>query len=225
MNSGTGGTNRKTQKCIRDETSSPSTKGPTTKFKAANQNIVRDLTFIFIPIFVLYKLSTHPMIASIGYVDPNAPKKMSPEEILANIIKNMALEKYKKKYSKRKQLLEVFEPTKCYDFESRIKAAETSISKSSTSNSNKRGKKKRRPTIKTSKNKVPVGRRKPFISAESQNKRLLQGTAPVVSSIISAAFNPIPSPARKGAENSAGSDSSVPRQRGKKKKKFGFNRS
>eukprot|EP00956_Cyclotella_meneghiniana_P015224 scaffold23125_cov91-Cyclotella_meneghiniana.AAC.6 len=225
MNSGT---NSKAKKCIRDETSSPSTEVSTTKFKAAKQNIIRDLILMFIAIFVLYKISTHPMIASIGYVDPNAPKKMSKEDVLANIIKNMALGKYKEKYSKRKQMLEVLEPAKCYDFASKINAAETTISKSSTSNSKTRGKKRRRSTIKTRKNKPKdvSRRRKPFNSAESIKKRLLQGTtAPVVSSIISAAFNPIPSPARKGAENGVGSDSSMPRQRGKKKKKFGFYRS
>ena len=206
-----------------------STKPSTTKFRPTNQNFIRDLFIAIIPIFVLYKLSTHPIIASIGYVDPNAPKKASQEEVLANMIKNMALNKYKEKYRKRKQLLEVVEPTKCHDFGLRIKAAEEEIAKSNAADSNRRAKKKRRPTIKRSnknqgkKKKMSFTKKKPRISSKSRTT-----TAPMASSVFSGlmlAFNPSPNPAMKGTENSSGSDPSVlPRQK-TKKKKLSFKRS
>lgn len=201
---------------------------PTTKFRPTNQNIIRDVLILFIPIFVLYKLSTHPSINSIGYVDPNAPKKLSQEEVLANIIKNMALNKYREKYRKRKQLLESVDPQKCYDFTSRIKAAEDTIVKSNMANSNKRAKKKQRPTIKRinkthgKKKKMQFGRKR---SSSSTGPK--PSAPPMASSFLSdvmLAFNSASKPTMKGTENSNNDDAAKPREK-TKKRKFSFKRS
>ena len=217
------------QKTNSQENAVASTKSSTTKYRPKNQNFVRDILIAIIPLFVLYKLSTHPMIASVGYVDPNTPKKASQEEVLANMIKNMALQRYKEKYRKRKQLLEKVEPTKCHDFGFRIKAAEQEIAKSNAEDSNRRAKKKRRPTIKTNnknrgkKKKMSFSKKKPRISSKSQTT-----SAPIASSIFSGlmlAFNPSPNRSMKGTETNSGSDpAKLPRKK-TKKKKLSFKRS
>lgn len=203
--------------------------GTSTKFRPANQNIIRDFLIAFVPIFVLFKLATHPMIDSIGYIDPNAPKKLSQEEALADIIKTMALDKYKVKYKKRRQLLEVVDPQKCYDFTSRIKAAEETIAKSNMVNSNRRAKKKQRPTIKRinkshgKKKKMQFGRKRSSSRIESK-----PSGPPVASSflfdvmLVFSSSTPTPKPAMKGAENYYDLKS-MPREK-TKKRKFSFKR-
>jgi hypothetical protein len=214
----------------KDKEAPPSIKASTTKFRPTNQNIIRDIVIILIPILVLYKLSTHPMIASIGRFDPNAPKKLSQQEALANIIKNMALNKYKEKYEKRKQLLDVVDPTKCHDFTSRIKAAEGIIAKSNSENTNKRAKKKQRSSIKrsnknhgkTQKKKMQFGRKRSISSKQST-----QSAAPVASSFLSevmAAFKSSPKPTMKGAELTNAINEAIPKEK-TKKRKFSFKRS
>jgi hypothetical protein len=218
MNSGNEKSDRKSTPLNKTALSSDAS---TTKFKPANQNIIRDLFIICIPIFVLYKISTHPIIASIGYVDPNTPKVKSQEEVLANMIKNLALNKYKEKYTKRKQLLEIVDPKKCYDFTGRINAAQAKIENSNNSNSGKRSKKKQRPTIKRSnrshgkKKKMQFGRK-----SSSSLSTKSPSSAPVVSSVFASvmlAFNPSSTPAMKGEESNV-ADSSMPKQKTKKKK-------
>jgi hypothetical protein len=218
----------------KDKDASASVKASTTKYRPTNQNIIRDLVIVFIPILVLYKLSTHPMIASIGHVDPNASRKLSQQEALANIIKNMALNKYKEKYNKRKQLLAVVDPSKCYDFTYRIKAAEDIIAKSNSENSNKRAKKKQRSSIKRSsknhgktqkKKMMQFGRKR---SVSSKDAKQSAATTPVASSFLSeviAVFQSSPKPTMKGAEHTAGIDGTVIPREKTKKKKFSFKRS
>jgi hypothetical protein len=80
------------------------------------KSIVRDLLIALTPIFVLYKLSTHPMINQIGYVDPNAPKRLSREEALASMMHGMAIKKWREKTKKRQRFLKAIDATRCYDF-------------------------------------------------------------------------------------------------------------
>jgi hypothetical protein len=205
-----------------EETISSSNPSPT-KFRPTNQNLIRDVILMSIPLFVLYMLSTHPMIASIGYFDPNAPKQLSQEEILANMIYNMALNQYKERYSKRKQLLDLVDPDRCHDFTQKIKAAEEKITKSNTSNSNKRAKKKQRSTIKRSKKNH--GKKKKIQFSKKLSSIQKSSTAPFGSSIISGvmlAFNSSrPNQVKtKGTENIPPESSTHTIQK-VKKRKFG----
>jgi hypothetical protein len=194
---------------------------------------MRDIIIGFIPIFVLYKLSTHPMIASIGSVDPNAPQKLSSEDALANIIKNMALQKYKEKYRRRQLFLDAVDHKKCYDFSWKIKAAEDKVLQSSSMDSKSRpkfrpGYKGRNDGMKRrhDNTKQKIKKKKSF--TQKKTKKVAQNSplpAPLVSSIMSGlmlAFNPPKSTTTvKGTESNM-ADFSIPKKKAKKKLKMTF---
>lgn len=202
----------------------------TTKFRPKYQNFKRDIAIALTLIIVLYKLSTHPMIASIGYIDPNASKPMSQQDIVAKIIKNMAVKKYKEKLEKRMRFIEVVDMKKCYDFTFKIKAAEDVIIKSNTMSSRKRAKfrldykgrtdgtrrNNNNRTTKT-KRKKSFNRRIPVPLVE-ESPSSTPWAASIVSSVM-LAFNP-PLLERNVKGSEAVADDGVPKQRSKKKLSF-----
>jgi hypothetical protein len=206
----------------------PNTK--TTKFRPKNQNFTRDIVIVLTLISVLYKLSTHPMLASIGYIDPHAMKPLSQEDILANMIKNMALKKYKEKLQKRIRFLEVVDLNKCCDYSLKIKAAEDVIIKSNTVSSKQRAKfrpgykgrndaikrkNNNRSTKKTRKNSFSL--KSPMLLAEESPSSTPWATS--VASGIMLAFNPpLLNAVMKGSDVTA--DDKKTQQRSKKKLPF-----
>lgn len=70
----------------------------------------------FIPIFFLYKISTHPLIAKLGYQHPNAPKKYSQREYLEKAMYRLSLIKRRDELLKEYIFLEAMDEYKCHDF-------------------------------------------------------------------------------------------------------------
>ena len=64
-------------------------------------SLLRDIIIAFIPIFVLYKISTHPMISSIGYQDPNATRTFSHEELMGQLIYRIYLKEEQEKLKRK----------------------------------------------------------------------------------------------------------------------------
>ncbi|KAL7478576.1 hypothetical protein ACHAW6_004337 [Cyclotella cf. meneghiniana] len=192
----------------------PQTK--TTKFRPKNQNVTRDIAIVLTLISVLYKLCTHPMLASLGYIDPHARKPMSREDVLANMLKNMALNKYKETLQKRIRFLEVVDLKKCYDFSFKIKAAEDVIIKSNSANSKKRAKfrpgykgtndgvKRKNNHRSTKKNRKNRFSRKSPVPSTGESPSSTPWATSVASGIM-LAFNPPPlKSAMKGSDATAG---------------------
>jgi hypothetical protein len=80
--------------------------------------ILRDAVMVFIPIFVLYKISTHPSIASIGNQHSNAPKKYSQRELLEQAMFRLSLIRRRDELLKEYIFLEAMHENKCHDFPS-----------------------------------------------------------------------------------------------------------
>jgi len=98
-------------------------KASATKIKLNNTSnswgsLLRDVIIAFIPMFVLYKLSTNPFVSNIGYHDPNAPKIYSPAEKLEQILTRVAVNKKQGELHKGYLFLEAMNEGKrmCYDF-------------------------------------------------------------------------------------------------------------
>lgn len=210
--------------------SSPTSQASTTKFRPKNENLKRDIAIVLTLIFVLFKLSTHPMLATIGCIDPNAPQPLSQVDVLANIIKNMALKQYKQKIHKRMLFLEAVDRKKCYDLTFKIKAAEDIIVKSNNVSSKSRAKFRpgfkgthddiKRNSINRSnkkKTKKRFTRKSPVLSTDESPS--WPPWASSSSSIIMYAFNPPRLEAKmKGSETIT--DENLPKQRSKKKLSF-----
>lgn len=77
--------------------------------------IFRDIIMAFIPFYVMYKISTHPMIAKIGYQDPNEPKKPSQREIIEQSLYTLSLKKRQVELQKEHLFFEAMDAKKCYD--------------------------------------------------------------------------------------------------------------
>ncbi len=80
--------------------------------------ILRDTVMVFIPIFVLYTISTHPSIASIGNQHSNAPKKYSQRELLEQAMFRLSLIRRRDELLKEYLFLEAMHENKCHDFPS-----------------------------------------------------------------------------------------------------------
>ena len=78
--------------------------------------ILRDTIMVFIPIIVLYKISTHPSIADIGNQHPNAPKKYSQRELLEQAMFRLSLISRRDELLKEYLFLEAMHENKCHDF-------------------------------------------------------------------------------------------------------------
>ena len=78
--------------------------------------ILRDTVMVFIPIFVLYKISTHPSIANIGNQHPHAPKKYSQRELLEQAMFRLSLIRRRDELLKEYLFLEAMHENKCHDF-------------------------------------------------------------------------------------------------------------
>lgn len=74
------------------------------------KTLIRDIITAFIPIFVLFKLSTHPALSNLGRPDPNAPKKGL--ELMAFL----ALKKEQEDLRKEYFFLEAMDASRCHDF-------------------------------------------------------------------------------------------------------------
>ena len=77
--------------------------------------IFRDIFMAFIPLFVIYKISTHPMVAKLGYQDPHAPKKRSQREMLEQSLYTLSLKRRQEELHKEHFFLEAMIENKCYD--------------------------------------------------------------------------------------------------------------
>ncbi len=77
--------------------------------------IIRDIFMAFIPLFVIYKILTHPMIAKLGYQDPHAPKKRSQREMLEQSLYTLSLKRRQEELHKENFFLEAMDEDKCYD--------------------------------------------------------------------------------------------------------------
>ncbi len=71
---------------------------------------------IFIPIFVLYKISTHPLIAYVGNQHQNALKKYSQRELLEKAMFRLSLIRRQDELLKEYLFLEAMHENKCHDF-------------------------------------------------------------------------------------------------------------
>mmetsp|Transcript_22999 Transcript_22999/g.49772 ORF Transcript_22999/g.49772 Transcript_22999/m.49772 type:complete len:326 (+) Transcript_22999:109-1086(+) len=76
------------------------------------RSLLRDMIMAFLPMLVLYKISTHPMVSNVGYQDPNAPKKYTPKEIFEQVLFRSAIKKQQEEFL----FLEAMNEGKCYDF-------------------------------------------------------------------------------------------------------------
>eukprot|EP00804_Cyclotella_cryptica_P005039 CCRYP_017586-RA/>CCRYP_017586-RA protein AED:0.16 eAED:0.16 QI:0/-1/0/1/-1/1/1/0/237 len=208
----------------------PTSKASTTKFRPKDQNVKRDIAVALALVSVLFKLSTHPMLASIGFIHPNAPKPLSQRDVLANTIKNMALKKYKEKIETRMLFLEAIDHKKCYDFTHKIKAAEDVIIKSNTVSSKNRA--KFRPGYKSSidgikrnnynrnmkKNRKKSFSRKIPVLPIEKSPSSTPWTASISSAVMLAFYPPLLKSNMKGSE--ATNNDNVPKQASKKKLSF-----
>lgn len=77
--------------------------------------VLRDIIMAFIPLFVMYKISTHPMVARLGYQDPNAPKQRSQREMIEQSLYTLSLRRQQDELQKEHFFLEKMDENRCYD--------------------------------------------------------------------------------------------------------------
>ena len=77
--------------------------------------IFRDIFMAFIPFFVIYKISTHPMVAKLGHQDSHASKKRSQREMLEQSLYTLSLLRLQEDLHKECLFLEAMNEEKCYD--------------------------------------------------------------------------------------------------------------
>ena len=80
------------------------------------KTLLRDIFIVSIPLFILYKISTHPAINNIGYQDPNAPKKYSHEQLLQQQLFKLYITKEQEKKRKKHIFLQAIDRNNCHDF-------------------------------------------------------------------------------------------------------------
>jgi len=74
--------------------------------------LLRDIIAAFIPLFVLFMISTHPMVSNIGHRDPNAATKYSGADLLTVL----SLKKQQEDLQWERLFLEAMNERKCYHF-------------------------------------------------------------------------------------------------------------
>lgn len=79
------------------------------------KSIFRDIIIAFIPFFVLYKISTHPMLAKLGHQDPHAPKKRSQREMIEQSLYSLSLKRQQDELHKEHVFFEAMDENACYD--------------------------------------------------------------------------------------------------------------
>jgi len=77
--------------------------------------VFRDVIMAFIPFFVMYKISTHPMVARLGYQDPNAPKQRSQREMIEQSLYTLSLRRQQEDLQREYFFLEKMDENRCYD--------------------------------------------------------------------------------------------------------------
>lgn len=77
--------------------------------------ILRDVVMVFIPLFVIFKISTHPMVAKIGHQDPHKPKKRSQREMIEQSLYSLSLKRRQEELQKEHFFLDAMDESKCYD--------------------------------------------------------------------------------------------------------------
>lgn len=89
---------------------------PATRIKLESdgswKSLLRDVATIFAPLIVMFIIVSHPLVANVGYQDPNAPRKLTQEEIFEQLVFSLAV----KKKMNEVRFLEAMNDGTCYDF-------------------------------------------------------------------------------------------------------------
>mmetsp|Transcript_18518 Transcript_18518/g.34062 ORF Transcript_18518/g.34062 Transcript_18518/m.34062 type:complete len:284 (-) Transcript_18518:119-970(-) len=196
-----------------------------TKIKLDNtanswKSLLRDVIMAFIPLFVIYKISTHKLVSNIGYQDPNAPKKYSQQEFLEQLLFSLSLKKQQEYLQEEHLFLEAMNERKCYDFPTIDMSTKL---KQQTKVPRRKLKGKNNPRRQVNK-RVKVGK---MNRPRSRRPPASSPSAPPWSSLIASAFwgnPPTIAQVNKGAEAAKHNSNVGNSQGGKrrpKKKKFG----
>ncbi|KAL9184366.1 hypothetical protein ACHAXT_002452 [Thalassiosira profunda] len=78
--------------------------------------LLRDLLVAFVPLFIIYQISTHPFIANIGHPDPNALKEYTEDELHQMLYKH-ALKRKQEDLQKEYAFLESMEMNTCHEYQ------------------------------------------------------------------------------------------------------------
>jgi len=208
----------------------------------SRKTLVRDLIIAFIPMFVLFKISTHPYISKIGNRESNGLTRHSQNDLLEKIVLNLSLKKHQEEMQNKRLFFEAMNERECYDTptieiptnnKNQQKGRSKVVKRRSFNRRNKKHKPKQKYT--TSRSKIKPGKmnrpmaRRPTDrpSATSWGTlvgRAFWGDSPTTASLVNKGAESTTKNGKLLEKQQDGKNKKGGKRKGPRKKKFGSRR-